>query len=104
MTWNIFHGRSPADGVVDAARLVSAVVSLGADVLALQEVDRGQPRSHGLDITTLAAEGMSAADWRFVPTVIGDPAARWRAATEADLDEPRHGYGVSLVSRWPVLQ
>ena len=39
-TFNLLHGRSPADGVVDPDRLVAAVASLDADVLALQEVDQ----------------------------------------------------------------
>lgn len=101
-TWNVFHGRSPGDGQVDASRLRRAVASLGADVLALQEVDRGQPRSGGLDVAALAAEAMGAAHWRFVPTVIGEPGFAWRAATEADEDARTDAYGVALVSRFPV--
>ncbi|HLS43916.1 MAG TPA: endonuclease/exonuclease/phosphatase family protein [Ornithinicoccus sp.] len=104
VTWNIYHGRSPGDGVVDPGRLAAALSSLDADVVALQEVDRGQPRSHWLDITALAAEAMSAPAWRFVPTVIGDPAGRWRPATDTDLDADRDAYGIGLVSRWPVLR
>lgn len=104
VSWNVFHGRNPADGIVDESRLSEAVTSLRADVLALQEVDRGQPRSHALDVTALTAEAMSATAWRFVPTLIGDPAGTWRAAGEADRDAERHGYGVALLSRWPVLQ
>ena len=36
----------PADDRVDEARYVGAIATLDADLLALQEVDRNQPRSH----------------------------------------------------------
>ena len=101
-TWNVLHGRSPRDGRVDAARFARAVAALETDVLALQEVDRGQPRSAGLDLAALAARAMGAAHWRFVPTVIGEPGFRWRAATPADADAPTDAYGIALVSRLPV--
>ena len=45
-TFNILHGRSIQDGVVDLDRLADAIRLLDADILALQEVDRDQPRSH----------------------------------------------------------
>lgn len=101
-TWNVFHGRNPADGVVDAARLARAVVDLDVDVLALQEVDRGQPRSGLVDVTELAAGAMGAVEARFVPTVVGDPAGQWRAAGARDMGLTRDGYGVALLSRYPV--
>jgi endonuclease/exonuclease/phosphatase family metal-dependent hydrolase len=103
-TWNILHGRTRADPFVDAARFERAVTALDADVLALQEVDRGQPRSGLLDLSELAAEATGGAVSRFVPTLIGDPARSWRPATTADLDEPGNGYGVALISRYPVLR
>ncbi|WP_414638374.1 endonuclease/exonuclease/phosphatase family protein, partial [Actinomycetospora sp.] len=46
-TWNVQHGRSHEDGRVDLDRFAAAVGELDADVLALQEVDRVQPRSSG---------------------------------------------------------
>ncbi|MEV6815065.1 endonuclease/exonuclease/phosphatase family protein, partial [Micromonospora sp. NPDC051296] len=48
-TFNLLHGRSLTDGLVDPARLAAAVSDLDADVLALQEVDRDQSRSGNLD-------------------------------------------------------
>jgi endonuclease/exonuclease/phosphatase family metal-dependent hydrolase len=102
-TWNVYHGRNPRDGVVDPARLARAVADLDVDVLALQEVDRGQPRSRMVDVTAVAAEAMDAVDARFVPTVVGDPATTWRPAGDADLGLARDGYGVALLTRYPVL-
>jgi len=100
-TWNVFHGRGP-DGRVDATRFARAVASLRADVLALQEVDRGQPRSGLLDVAALAAEAAGAAHWRFVPTVIGEPGFEWRPARAEDEDADEDAYGIALLSRLPV--
>lgn len=81
-------------------RLVDACRSLGADVLALQEIDRDQARSGGVDQTAAVAEAMGAAAWRFEPALVGEPGARWRAADDRETTAP--GYGVGLVSRLPV--
>ena len=102
-SFNVLHGRSLTDGHVSTPRLVAACASLGADVLALQEIDRNQARSGGVDQTAAVAEGTGAVDWRFEPALIGEPGATWRAAT--DSDDPAGadaGYGVGLVSRLPV--
>lgn len=100
-TFNILHGRSPADGVVDLDRLAAAVRELDVDVLALQEVDRDQPRSHRADLTALAAEAMGAVDVRFVAALAGTPGATWQAATGAERPGSA-GYGIALLSRVPV--
>ncbi len=88
------------------------------DILALQEVDRHQVRSGGMDQAGMFAYHMGARWWRFVPSVHGTPGiasegASWVPATaDDDLPEdqgepeqvtdigPR--YGVALISRWPV--
>jgi endonuclease/exonuclease/phosphatase family metal-dependent hydrolase len=102
-SFNVLHGRSLVDGRVDTERLVAACASLDADVLALQEIDRNQARSGGVDQTAAVAEAMGAPAWRFEPALIGEPGATWRAA--ADGDDPASadaGYGVGIVSRLPV--
>jgi endonuclease/exonuclease/phosphatase family metal-dependent hydrolase len=101
VSFNLLHGMSLEDGRVDAARLCSAVAALDADVVALQEVDRDQPRSDGLDLTALAADALAAPDSRFAPALIGTPGFAWRAAED---DEPAGApaYGIGLVSRVPV--
>ena len=100
-TFNILHGRSPADGRVDLDRFARAVRSLDADVLGLQEVDRGQERSGRSDLTAVAAEAMGAVASRFVAALAGTPGATWAAATGEE--QPDAGaYGVALLSRYPV--
>lgn len=101
-TFNVLHGRSLADGKVDTSRLVEACVGLDADVLCLQEIDRGQGRSHDVDQTAAVAAAMGASSWRFEPALIGEPGGTWRAAADGETVEDGAGYGVGLVSRFPV--
>lgn len=113
-TLNLLHGRSLDDGRVDPDRLAEAVRSLRADVLGLQEVDRGQPRSGGRDLTAEVAQAVGAPHARFVPALLGTPGQEWEVAGDADVsgtDGAPAGdgagrapaYGVGLVSRLPVL-
>ena len=99
-TFNILHGRSLVDGEVDLDRFAGAVGKLDADVLAMQEVDRDQPRSHGADLTAVAAAAMGAPEHRFVATMHGTPDL-WTAATGHE--QPTAAtYGIALLSRFPV--
>ena len=88
--------------LVDQARYADAIASLDADVLALQEVDRDQPRSGGADLTAIAADAMGAVEHRFEPALQGTPRSTWVPATS---DERPGGpaYGIALLSRYPVL-
>ncbi|MDQ6648640.1 MAG: endonuclease/exonuclease/phosphatase family protein [Actinomycetota bacterium] len=105
VSFNLLHGRSLTDGLVDPARLTEAVTSLRPDVLGMQEVDRGQSRSGGTDLTAVAAAAMDAAEWRFVPALVGTPGGDWRAAGDEDTAERGEaGYGVGLASRLPVRE
>jgi endonuclease/exonuclease/phosphatase family metal-dependent hydrolase len=100
-TFNILNGRRPADDQVDVEAFHEAVVSLDADVLALQEVDRNQPRSQHADLTAVAATAMAAADHRFVAALSGSPGATWLAATGQEQPDAA-AYGIALLSRYPV--
>jgi endonuclease/exonuclease/phosphatase family metal-dependent hydrolase len=100
-TFNIMHGLSPSDGAVDEDRFAGAIRSLDADVLALQEVDRDQPRSRGLDLTAIAAAAMGAVDCRFAAAMTGLPGGSWQPATDAD-PPGMPSYGVALLSRYPA--
>jgi endonuclease/exonuclease/phosphatase family metal-dependent hydrolase len=101
-TFNLLHGRSLTDGLVDPDRLTAAVAALDADVLALQEVDRDQSRSGNLDLTAIAARALHAPEHHFAAAVVGTPGEQFRPLTH---DDDGHGeplYGVGLVSRYPV--
>ena len=102
-TLNLLNGMSLEDRTVTPARLTEAVHALRADVVGLQEVDRGQSRSHGADLTRSVADAMGAEHWRFVPALVGTPGGTWRAATDADHGTSEASYGIGLVSRWPVV-
>jgi endonuclease/exonuclease/phosphatase family metal-dependent hydrolase len=102
VSFNILHGSPLAGGPVSTERLVDACASLDADVLCLQEVDRGQERSGGVDQAAAIAEEVGAVAWRFEPALVGEPGAVWRAATDADTDTDEACYGVAVVSTLPV--
>src|SRR4029453_17918525 len=100
-SFNILHGRALSDQRVDLDRVAEAIRFLDPDVLALQEVDRLQPRSHGADLTAVAAEAMGAVSPRFVAALSGTPGATWMAATEDDVPGVA-SYGIALLSRYPA--
>lgn len=122
-TANLLHGMSLDDGTASEQALTAAIGSLDADVVALQEVDRRQERSGGVDQTELAAAALGALDWRFVPALLGtpDPARTWRPAPDGAMVGPGGAvvgpgggrpadrdlidgpsYGIGLASRLPV--
>lgn len=96
-TWNILHGARDHTGPADDEALVTACAELDADVLALQEVDRDQPRSGGVDQLALVTGGHEA---RFLPALAGTPCGSWRAAHDGDASGT--AYGIGLISRRPV--
>jgi len=100
-TFNILNGRTASDHEVDLDVFQGAIASLDADVLALQEVDRSQPRSGHADLTAEAAEAMGAVDHRFVAALSGGPGATWIAATGREHPDAA-AYGIALLSRYPV--
>jgi endonuclease/exonuclease/phosphatase family metal-dependent hydrolase len=118
-TFNVLHGRSVQDGLVVEQRVRDAVAALDVDVLAIQEVDREQPRSGNLDLARIAADALGAVAWRFVPTLLGTPGGIWRPVADAagasaargpafdphavgSEEETGPAYGVALLSRLPV--
>jgi endonuclease/exonuclease/phosphatase family metal-dependent hydrolase len=104
-TWNLLHGRSLQHGQVRADDLTAGAKMLDADVVALQEVDRGQERSHRIDLTAVVAEATGAVWWRFLPTLRGVPGGSWDPMGPEEHGDPgRPEYGIGLVSRLPVLE
>ena len=116
-TINLASGRDAAGQALSTAELAAAVAELDADVVAVQEMDVGQPRSHGVDQPAVVAAALAAADWRFAATVLGTPAPEpvrsWVPIEPVGLRGPVGAaegprYGVALFSRvrvrrWHVL-
>ena len=55
MTYNIHHGEG-IDGKVNIERLARVILDAQADIVALQEVDRGVERSHRIDTMARISE------------------------------------------------
>ncbi|MDQ3954862.1 MAG: endonuclease/exonuclease/phosphatase family protein [Actinomycetota bacterium] len=66
-TFNIRHGRG-LDDAVDLKRTATAIADTGADLIALQELDRGFERSGGID-QPAALQELSGLVVTFWPTV-----------------------------------
>ncbi|WP_370882654.1 endonuclease/exonuclease/phosphatase family protein [Kineosporia succinea] len=98
---NVFSGRTASGTFASSSSLSSAAAALDVDVLGCQEVDRGQPRSSGVDQTALLAAGLGASWSRFEPTVSGTPGETWVPFPASGADGP--AYGICLVSRVPVV-
>jgi endonuclease/exonuclease/phosphatase family metal-dependent hydrolase len=110
-TINLASGRDVTGESLHAEELAAAVAELDADVVAVQEVDVGQPRSHGVDQPAVVAAALRAVDWRYAATVVGtpapDPVRSWTPAEPVVLRGPADAvrgprYGVALFSRRPV--
>lgn len=85
LTYNIHHGEG-TDRQIDLARLADVMRSVQPDLIALQEVDQGTERADGVhQLDELARRlGMHA--------VFGKA-----------MDYAGGGYGVAVLSRWPLL-
>ena len=109
-TFNLASGRDATGSPLDAAGLAAALAGVDVDVLAVQEVDAGQPRSRGLSQPAAVAAALGATDWRFAPSLDGTPSPfrSWRPVDPAVLTGPGDDdgagprYGVALFSRLPV--
>jgi endonuclease/exonuclease/phosphatase family metal-dependent hydrolase len=91
MTYNIRHGRgNDEDAGPDLERTARVIRAAAPDVLALQEVDRLWARSGGVD-QPAALAAMLGMDVRYGANLIG-------------ADGPGSGYGVAILSRYPVIR
>jgi endonuclease/exonuclease/phosphatase family metal-dependent hydrolase len=104
-TWNIFSGRTWDGTRVDLDLTLATLRRLGADLVAIQEVDRDQPRSHRADQASLLA-GALGMEWRYAPALLGSPGdpEGWRAGDPGRPDPGGTAYGIALLSRLPMDQ
>lgn len=102
---NLASGRDRTGRSLSATELTDAVAGLDADVIAVQEVDVGQNRSHGDDQPAIVAHALGAVDWRYAATLDGEPRPvpyqSWTPVDPAELRGPSEGrkgprYGVAL--------
>lgn len=95
-SYNLLHGRDLSQrGAIDLAAAAAAIAELDADVVALQEVDRGQDRSGSVDQVADLAEALGMFGV-FCPALQGDPDRSWEPA---DDDRGGAAYGVGLLTR-----
>ncbi|MFI8455456.1 endonuclease/exonuclease/phosphatase family protein [Kitasatospora sp. NPDC085464] len=124
-TFNVLHGQQlpddgrppgPASDTAGVHPLVDAVVSLDADVVALQELDRFQERSGRVDQARAIAEATGAADWRYASAFHArsgpgrtwapdrsEPGLRVYGPKGVGQDGELPSHGIALLSRLPVL-
>ncbi len=86
LCYNIHHGAG-MDGRIDLERIAKVIQDAEADLVSLQEVDRGVRRTEGVDQPAVLAEltGMQAVFEKNIPYQGGE-------------------YGNAVLSRFPVIQ
>jgi endonuclease/exonuclease/phosphatase family metal-dependent hydrolase len=97
VTYNIQFG-SGRDGCIDLKRIARAVE--GADVIALQEVDRNWRRSGMTDQVAELAALLSDYHWVFGPYFDVDASSR---DADGHLTNRRRQFGTMLLSKTPIL-
>lgn len=85
MTFNIHHGEG-TDGRIDVGRIVKLIEAQHADIVAIQEVDRGTKRVQGRDLLVELSEAMGMA-YAFGKTI----------------DFQGGMYGLGILTRFPIL-
>ena len=93
LTYNMHHAQG-VDGVLNLERVAQVIESSGAEVVALQEVDKFfDPRSNWVDQPAWLAErlGMNVT---FAANLDWDPPAP---------DKPRRQYGTAVLSTHPIV-
>lgn len=86
MTYNIHHGEG-VDGKVDIERIAKLIRDAKADIVALQEVDRGVERTKKIDIMTMLAD-MTGLTYAF----------------GKNIDYQGGDYGNGILTRFPIIE
>ena len=83
-TWNVHHGAG-LDGRVDLDHIAAELLAAAPDVVCLQEIDVGVPRSGRLDLPRELAQRLGM-----------------HAAFGKNIDYQGGDYGNAILSRWPI--
>jgi endonuclease/exonuclease/phosphatase family metal-dependent hydrolase len=83
-TFNIHHAEG-TDGKIDLGRIADTIVRTEGEIVALQELDRGHPRSERVDQPSALAE-LTGLDLSFYPTLV----------------KKGFEYGIGLASKTPL--
>lgn len=97
VTYNTQYSRGK-DGRFDLARIAEAV--RGADIIALQEVDRHLPRTEGIDQPARLGELLPEYFSIYGPPIDLDASER---LADGQVVNRRRQHGLMLLSRWPIL-
>jgi len=111
-SWNLLHGMTiPPKSGDDFSGFAQAAADLGADVLAIQEVDHGLARSNNAFQTRDIAIAMGAKNWAFAPSIIGSHEGKWEKASndiatniESISAIDSGSYGIGIISKIKVLK
>ena len=95
----------------DFSGFAQAAADIGADVLAIQEVDHGLARSSNAFQTSEIAIAMGAKNWAFAPAIIGSPEGKWEKANNDIATNLKSNsvidsgsYGIGIISKIKVLK
>lgn len=96
VSYNIQYGVG-RDGRLDLARAIGAVG--GADIIALQEVERNWPKSGMIDQPAEIARLLPDYYWVYGPYFDLDAS---RPTPDGRIENRRRQHGVMLLARWPI--
>jgi endonuclease/exonuclease/phosphatase family metal-dependent hydrolase len=101
VTYNLLHGLDVRSEQVDLDAVARAIEALGADVVAVQEVDRGLRRTDERDQVAEIAKRLG---WHgiFAPALLGDPTGRYEPPPRDGSDPGGPAYGIGLLSPHPL--
>ena len=112
VTWNIQGGLTREGDRVDLDRVAATLRALDADLIALQEVDRCQPRSGEVHQARWLGEALGL-HWAYAPALLGrlgSGGCRAAPGGPAETDAWRlegagqRGYGNAVLSRVPLTR
>lgn len=112
-SWNLLHGQPipPLSTGPSEQGLSAAVLQIGAEVIAVQEVDYKLPRSNMRNQIADIADAAGGGDWAFAPSIIGTPGEKWHKLRAGDsrIVSNKNGslegsYGIAIASSLPVIK